>query len=108
MKVYFSEHAKEQAKARSGHPLRRLARRIEQHIRLGTVYRPSERVARDVGEMWIVVDGPKGKATAVVQVRDGDAHVITVRDSSQFSQGEQSLRGHGHFPFRDLLVGVLA
>lgn len=108
MKVRWTEHAKERAKERSGHPLRRLARRIVQAVRKGHFYEPSAKVRKVLGEVWVVVDGPRGKATAVVQELDNELLVITVRESETCQQGEIALRGPtGYFPFKELLQGVL-
>ncbi len=112
MRVNWTKHAEERAAERSGHPLRRLARRIEQAVRTGKVYRPSneiiERSSGEESEMWVVVDGPKGKATAVVVDRDDELLVITVRESESCQQGEKAQRkGTGYYPFKDLLGGLV-
>jgi hypothetical protein len=108
MKVQWTEHAKRRAKERSGHPLRRLARRIEQAVRKGQFYSPGERIRRVPGEMWVVVDGPKGKATAIVQPLPEGLTIVTVRESETCQQGEGVHRGSGNFLFKTLLQGVLA
>lgn len=107
MKVFWTEHAERRAKERSGHTLHRLSRQIEEAVRKCEVYRPSarrfKRGSDHPNEMWVVVDGPIGRATAVVYIEDEEIHVVTVRDSESCSQGGSTLRKPGNFPFKDLL-----
>jgi hypothetical protein len=110
MKLHWTDHAKAQAKARSGHPLRQLTRHIEKALRQGNYYCPSERIQERNGnkdEMWVAVDGPRGKATAVVVDEDDGLLVITVRESESCTQGESALRPMRHLPFKDLLGGMV-
>ncbi len=95
---------------RSGHPLKRLARRFVDAYRKGEFYKPGPEIiarsSKDDSEMWIVADGPKGRATAVVILVHEELVVITIRESESCQQGEASLRkSSGHFPFKELLGG---
>lgn len=110
--VRWTNHARERAQERSGHPISWLSACIAERIQKGEFYQPSEelrlRCSGDLSEKWVVADGPKGKATAIVVDRGEDCHlVITVRESETVQQGEHTFRRNGHYPFRDLLVGLV-
>lgn len=105
MNVQWTDHARERAEERSGLPEAEIERRVwAAWCGKGMAYWP----AHSPNQCWVKVDGPKGKATAIVELsRTGDgAVIITVRESETAGQGERADEKLTHKPFANLLKGV--
>lgn len=105
MNVQWTRHALERAVERSG-----LSKRvIEQWVwDAWTTKGPGYFPGVEPGTVWVKIDGPVGKATAVCSVsEDGEGVVIiTVRESETVGQGERANEKLTHRPFANLLKGM--
>ena len=100
--MVWSEHAKARADERSGLPHAEIERLVwDAWTTNGPGYFPGV----EPGSVWVKVDGPKGKATAVCTLarsQDG-VLIITVRESETAGQGERASEPMTHRPFEKLL-----
>lgn len=101
MRVHWTKHAKERADERSGLPHEEIEKRCwDAYCGKAFGYWPTFSPTT----CWVVVDGPKGKATAIVGLdRYGDGIlIITVRESETCGQGERATEALTHRPFEKL------
>lgn len=97
--VLWSRHALERLRERIGTDPAGPTARIASAIRERAAWVPGPHARQTEGEVWIALDGPKGKGTAVV-VRDGRAwRVVTLRESETCTQGERAGEALTHRPF---------
>ena len=101
MKVTWTHHAKERADERSGLPYEEIERRCwDAYCGKAYGYWPTFSPTT----CWVAVDGPKGKATAIVgldRFNDG-LLIITIRESETCGQGERAKEVLSHKPFKKL------
>ena len=101
MKVNWTNHARERADERSGLPHEEIERRCwDAYCGKAYGYWPTFSPTT----CWVAVDGPKGRATAVVgldRFNDGIL-IITIRESETCGQGERAKEVLSHRPFEKL------
>lgn len=105
MNVRWTDHARERAAERSGLSEYEIERKVwAAWCGKAAGYWPSH----TPNQCWVKVDGPKGKATAIVDLsRDGEgALIITVRESETAGQGERADEKLTHKPFANLFKGT--
>ena len=101
MKVNWTKHAWERADERSGLPHEEIERRCwDAYCGKAYGYWPTFSPTT----CWVEVDGPKGRATAVVGLdRSNDGIlIITIRESETCGQGERAQQVLSHKPFAKL------
>jgi len=101
MKVNWTRHAKERADERSGLSHKEIEKRCwDAYCGKAYGYWPSFSPTT----CWVEVDGPKGRATAVVELDRsyGAILIITIRESETCGQGERANRPLIHNPFERL------
>ena len=107
--IEWTRHAMTRARERSGLTVQQLTKRISQMLNQGRYYEPGQWARDEDGELWVNVDGPKGKATAVLVPHDEDPgcySVITIRKANVFRQGEDQDKQLQDRPFKRLLGGT--
>ena len=101
MKVNWTNHARERADERSGLPHAEIEKRCwDAYCGKAYGYWPTFSPTT----CWVAVDGPKGRATAIVGLdRSNEAIlIITVRESETCGQGERAQEALSHRPFEKL------
>jgi hypothetical protein len=82
--IFVSEHAAEQGTIRCGLSPTTIIEKLEESLEAGTYYEHTQE------ERWVALEGPKGLGTAIIKRDFGVWEVITVRDSSVFTQAERA------------------
>jgi hypothetical protein len=101
VRVQWTHHAKDRADERSGLRHTEIEKRCwDAYCGKSYGYWPKNKPR----ECWVAVDGPRGKATAIVTLNsDGDGIlIVTIRESETCGQGERANEPMRHRPFAAL------